>query len=321
VGAQGNIPFDRGSADRPPKTPEQEKRFHAIVYSLLGAPWAGESDERLRAMSTGELVDAFAAVPPGVLVRQGASVFHPPKVPDLIGIRDRKFLDATGIARHREPGDMMRYAAVNQGMDLLASYKDFIPAGKDFRERPEPDKALFFGRRMERYSDEQLYALSLFLYSLKPPPNPNRYDKTVLARGERHFIEQGCVTCHTPPLYTNNMLTPVDSFAPPEEHYELYDIFDISVGTDPAPALTTRRGTGYYKVPSLLGLWYRGPFLHDGSLATLEELLDPARLREDYVPGGFKGVGVKTRAVPGHPFGLELSAHEKADLIAYLKSL
>ena len=56
------------------------------------------------------------------------------------------------------------------------------------------------------------------------------------------------------------------------------------VGLDPGLALKTRKGTGYYKVPSLKGLWYRGPFEHSGSITTLEAWFDPARLRDDYVP-------------------------------------
>jgi hypothetical protein len=94
-----------------------------------------------------------------------------------------------------------------------------------------------------------------------------------------------------------------------------------SVGTDPDLALRTRRGTGYYKVPSLKGVWYRGPFEHSGSVATLEGWFDPRRLRDDYVPTGFKGYGVRTRAVKGHEFGLNLSATDKAALIAFLKAL
>jgi hypothetical protein len=39
------------------------------------------------------------------------------------------------------------------------------------------------------------------------------------------------------------------------------------------------------------------------------------------VPTGFKGYGVKTRAVKGHEFGLELSAEDKRALIAFLKTL
>jgi hypothetical protein len=135
------------------------------------------------------------------------------------------------------------------------------------------------------------------------------------------FIEQGCVTCHTPPLYTNNQLTPVNGFSVPENHHTEFDVFDISVETDSSLALFTRRGTGYYKVPGLRGLWYRSPLLHDGSVATLEELFDPARLEADFVPGGFKGAGVTTRAVPGHPFGLELDQADRAALIAFLNTL
>ena len=53
----------------------------------------------------------------------------------------------------------------------------------------------------------------------------------------------------------------------------------------------------------------------------LEEWFDPARLRDDYVPSGFKGVGVRARAVPGHEFGLKLSPGDKTALIAFLKTL
>jgi hypothetical protein len=56
-------------------------------------------------------------------------------------------------------------------------------------------------------------------------------------------------------------------------------------------------------------------------VATLEDWLDPRRVRDDYVPTGFKGQGVTTRPVKGHEFGLKLSAEDKAALIAFLKTL
>lgn len=93
------------------------------------------------------------------------------------------------------------------------------------------------------------------------------------------------------------------------------------MGTDPDLALRTRRGTGYYKVPSLKGLWYRDMFPHDGSCATLEDWFDARRLRNDYVPTGFRGYGVEKRAVPGHEFGLHLNAEDKAELLAFLRTL
>ena len=52
-------------------------------------------------------------------------------------------------------------------------------------------------------------------------------------------------------------------------------------------ATRTRRGTGFYKVPSLRGVWFRNAFGHGGHAETLEEWLDPARLKPDYVPKGF----------------------------------
>ena len=94
-----------------------------------------------------------------------------------------------------------------------------------------------------------------------------------------------------------------------------------SVHTDSNLALKTRKGTGLYKVPSLRGLWYRGLLEHSGSVATLEDWFDPKRLRDEYVPTGWKGPGVKTRAVKGHEYGLDLSEEDRKALIAFLRTL
>jgi hypothetical protein len=100
-------------------------------------------------------------------------------------------------------------------------------------------------------------------------------------------------------------------------------VLEVSVGTDPNLTRFTRRGTGYYKVPSLKGVWYRGPFGHNGVAATLEDWFDASRTDDDYVPTGFRGVeGIgEPASARGHEFGLELSAPEKQALIAFLKTL
>lgn len=207
----------------------------------------------------------------------------------------------------------MRYDALNQGGDL-ARFGDFMPMALLFDGKlPDPST-------QTRYSDEQLYALALYLYSLKPPPNPNKFD-ALATRGKEVFEREACAGCHAPPLYTNNKLTPAHGFKVPDEHRQKYDILGMSVGTDPNLTLKTRRGTGYYKVPSLKGVWYRGPFEHSGSVATLEDWFDARRLRDDYVPTAFRGHGVNTRAVKGHEFGLGLSPEDKKALIAFLKTL
>jgi hypothetical protein len=165
-----------------------------------------------------------------------------------------------------------------------------------------------------------LFALATYLHSLTPPPNPNRFDQTA-ALGQKIFEREGCPTCHVPPLYTNNKLTLASGFTPPPALEKSLDIVKISLGTDPALALKTRKGTGFYKVPSLKGVWYRGLYLHDGSVSSLEDMFDPRRLSPEYVPSGFKGYNVIQRAVPGHTFGLGLSPAEKSALLAFLRTL
>lgn len=320
-GAQGNFPFERVTAwrIRQGDTPPQVVRGFGSL--LAGTPWIDDpmrDPDALRDLPLERLAELRAAIPPGVIVRQGTSFDTPARVPDLIGVRDRRYLDATGLVVHRGIGDLMRYAAANQAMDLLARYGDWVPASGT-SERPPPGAARGPGTS-DRYSDEQLFALALWLYSLEPPPNPNPVDD-LARRGEEVFQSQGCARCHTPPLYTNNRLVAATGFDPPAEHLERYDVSGRRVNTDPGLALTTRRGTGYYKVPSLKGVWYRGPLQHEGAVANLEDWFDPARLEDDYVPTGFAGADGGPRPVRGHPFGLRLSAEDRRALIAFLRTL
>jgi hypothetical protein len=316
-GAQGNFPDDRTAGYEIKREAARVQDPNIVLTELrryfrrnYAAPWLPvDPNARTEQMSIEQLTDAMMSITPGSCARQGSSIFSPARIPDLIGVKDRFFLDSTGLFQQRNIGDLMRYVALNQGADMLSEYGDFRPKG----ELPEPAKE-------SRYSDEQLYALALFVYSLKPPPNPNQFDE-IATGGQKVFQREGCGTCHTPPLYTNNMLTPVLGFKVPAEQREAYDILPLSVGTDTTLALLTRRGTGYYKVPSLKGVWYRGPFEHNGSVATLEDWFDPRRLKEGYIPTGFRGYGVNSRPVRGHSFGLDLSSEDRRALIAFLKTL
>ena len=218
-------------------------------------------------------------------------------------MRERRFLDHTGLVRHRTIGDLMRYSSLAQ--DVFSSDRY---GAADAREPAMPSA---------RYSDAQLYALALYLYSLRPPANPNRFDQAA-ERGKAVFEKEGCGNCHTPPLYTNNQLVAADGFEPPPG---AAGVVPGRIGVDPRYALQTHKGTGYYKVPSLKGVWYRGPFGHNGAAATLDDWFDPARVSPEYVPTGFRGYDGKTRSVPGHPFGLRLPPSGRRDLIAFLKTL
>ena len=68
---------------------------------------------------------------------------------------------------------------------------------------------------------------------------------------------------------------------------------------------------GRFRTPSLRNVELTAPYMHDGSIATLEEVI------AHYEAGG------RARGPNTSPFlpGFRLSAEEKQDLVAFLKSL
>ncbi|GAC1440813.1 MAG: hypothetical protein NVSMB58_37910 [Terriglobales bacterium] len=279
------------------------------LYQAYGVPWQkNDINEKLKSVTPAEYGPMIVAANlGGAVVRWNGSLYYPAKIPDLIGIKDRKYIDATATHLNRGIADLMRYAALVSFAETtdFGSYHVLLPDTRRVRAR---------------LPDEALYALALYLYSLHPPRNPNPFDEKAKA-GQEVFIREGCPACHTPPLYTSNKLTLAQGFTPPKDKPGSLDVLQISVGTDPGLAMATRKGTGYYKIPSLKGVWYRGHYLHDGAAASLEEMFDPDRLRENHVCGGFMPPGVKTRAIKGHEFGLKLKSAEREQIIAFLRTL
>ena len=102
------------------------------------------------------------------------------------------------------------------------------------------------------------------------------------------------------------------------------------------------RGELHYRARPLNGIWATAPYLHNGSVANLQELLLPAARRSkvlymgnwDFDPvrvgyetgSPFTGASILDTRLPGnsnagHEFGTDLSAADKAALIEYLKTL
>jgi hypothetical protein len=299
----GSVVNDYEKEGKPPSKGE-------LSYAFYGVPWLKDDiHEKFKTMSEEELSAVNGADISGTVSRFNSSPYYTTKIPDLIGIKDRRYLDHTGTHLNRGPADIARYAA-------YVAYADDGAIGP-YKFLSDEQRRLKY-----RYSDEALFALGMYIYSLAPPANPNKVN-ALTRRGEQVFRQQGCAMCHTPPLYTNNMLIPVDGFEPPSDAatQRLHILSGVRVGTETGLALRTRKGTGYYKVPSLRGLWYRGLIEHSGSIASLEDWFNPERLRDNFEPSGWKGPNVVRRAVKGHEFGLSLSASDKRALIAFLRTL
>lgn len=132
---------------------------------------------------------------------------------------------------------------------------------------------------------ELAWALAMYLYSLEPPPVRVAGGETAaIARGAALFEEE-CRSCHATSVHGGD-LVPV-----------------AKVGTDPALANGRARGTGRYRVAPLIRVADAAPYLHNGSIPTLDELLSP------------------DRSVRGHMFGTSLPVEDRAALRSYLETL
>jgi hypothetical protein len=108
-GAQGNFPFDRVIAyltrATAPAAGDEQKLLDEdtrLTRLLFAAPWLRPDPlEPYFRLSLSERLAMADPVPPGVLMRHGTSPFSPVQVPDLIGIEGRRYLDRTGLVRHR----------------------------------------------------------------------------------------------------------------------------------------------------------------------------------------------------------------------------
>jgi mono/diheme cytochrome c family protein len=126
-----------------------------------------------------------------------------------------------------------------------------------------------------RESDVRLESLANWLFALKAPAPLRAADDAAVVRGKALFRSSGCAACHAGDHFTNNA--------------------SVAVGTSENLAL---------QVPSLVGVGYRAPFLHDGCAKTLADRFNPAC-------GGGDLHGDTSR----------LDTAQIADLSAYLESL
>ena len=96
---------------------------------------------------------------------------------------------------------------------------------------------------------------------------------------------------------------------PPPNH----GLFDITGDPD---------DMGKFRAPSLRNIALTGPYMHDGSVATLEEVIDIySRGGRKIETGPNAGDGAMNPLKSGLIVKIDLSAQEKADLLAFLKTL
>lgn len=131
----------------------------------------------------------------------------------------------------------------------------------------------------------KLAALAEYQLSLTTPPPPaGSFDAAAARRGKKLFEGAArCAECHTSPLYTDI------------NKGILHDAEET--GMDPLYA--TRSTTGKYRTTPLRALWQHSPYFHDGSAASLRDVVDHYN----------------------RVLRLRLNERKKTDLVEFLKSL
>lgn len=207
--------------------------------------------------------------------------------------------------------------------------------------------------------DEMFTHVRAFIASLEPPAYPYPIDEALAARGEPIFVEH-CASCHG--TYGDdgeypNRLVPLDVVgtdpAYARQAYDDSDRFMSWFNRSWYGELAEARPALGYVAPPLDGVWITAPFLHNGSVPTIEALLDSRkrptywvrsydsrdydpdalgwRYRElDYGKAGAATERERKRIYDttlygysnaGHTFGDELTDDERRALIEYIKTL
>jgi hypothetical protein len=203
------------------------------------------------------------------------------------------------------------------------------------------------GARPEDMPLEELAWVEDWLKKLPPPKFPYPVDAALAARGKEVFAAQ-CARCHAPDGPYVGQVIPLQEIGTDPERLktttqELVDHLNTLGQGHPWQLRRFRRTNGYAAM-ILDGVWARAPYLHNGAVPTLRDLLSPPEQRTkvfyrgydvyDPVNVGFVSQGPEaehwgtridttTRANGngGHPLGVGLPEADKASLIEYLKTL
>ena len=157
-------------------------------------------------------------------------------------------------------------------------------------------------------------------------------DRTAMSpaahRGETLFLGDrlGCAGCHAPPFFT---VATVGGPRPPDSTFFNVGLYDVGgtgrypEGNEGLHGHTGRPGDmGRFRTPSLRNVAVTAPYMHDGSVGNLEDVLDLyARGGRAVSDGRNAGDG---RANPHRSQRLgafRLTARERADVVAFLTAL
>ena len=184
-----------------------------------------------------------------------------------------------------------------------------------------------------------------YLHDLEPPEFPFPIDEERASAGEMVYREH-CAACHAPDGDQVGEVTALAEVQTDPLYLGMWTEALVdrleSIDEGPFEFSGIRRTDGYSNV-LLHGVWIQAPYLHNGSVPTLADLLEPPAQRPevfyrgsdvyDPVAMGFVSdrpdwplqteydTKVRGNSNAGHLYGTDLEPQQKQELLEYLKTL
>ena len=195
---------------------------------------------------------------------------------------------------------------------------------------------------------DDLDAIESWLMDVKPPAFPFPVNQALAVQGQPIY-EQHCASCHSFGGERTGKVIPLEEIGTDSHRLDMWTAASAKAYNDFAADYDWDfegfvKTNGYVAVP-LDGVWIRAPYLHNGSVPTLRDLLEPPAQRPqvfyrgydvyDPVAGGFVSnvpeeagksftrfnTADDANSNQGHLYGTDLSPGEKAALMEFLKTL
>ena len=234
--------------------------------------------------------------------------------------------------------------SIREGKNKLLNWDGATPSARSVLI----DSALGIGSKPGPYFDDRMKWLEQYLKTKQAPKYPYPVNAELAASGKAVFYAQ-CNSCHGISEGTR-----MGTLIKPEEvgtdrnridtwTQHAADVANATVDKLGVHRIGLEKHEGYIAVP-LDGIWLRAPYLHNGSVPNVRELLEPVENRSKlfytgydvYDPAnlGFDVAGDEAKRVgwkldtaekgngnQGHLYGTTNTPDEKNALIEYLKTL
>ena len=196
-----------------------------------------------------------------------------------------------------EPFNPVKFGMLKLPVDQTIGMSDFLPLWKLTPRQGESyhwdglntdltevvhSSALGDGATLKSIALANLERLQRWFATQAPPPFPYPIDQARAAEGKRIF-ESSCADCHAPGGKRFRSVIPVDEPGLQTDRHrvdmwttEARDTYMKYADREPWAFHHFQKTNGYVAMP-LDGLWLRAPYLHNGSVPTLDQLLNPAK--------------------------------------------